>query len=108
MAKKILQAPGPFATIRMICRLTHSTSFAVVAAMEKLQREQLGQVDHELKCFYKCPPISAREENLQLYGVDIIQYCDAFRKRNGSFSDNQWDVLMTNAPQQREVARYFN
>lgn len=107
MAKKILQTPGPFVTIRMVCRMTHSTSSIVVAAMEKLEREQLGQVDQELKSFYKCPPISAREENLQLYEIDIIQYSDAFRKGNESISNNQWNLLMANAPQQGEVSRYF-
>lgn len=107
VAKKILQTPGPFVTIRMVCRMTHSTSSIVVAAMEKLEREQLGQVDQELKSFYKCPPISAREENLQLYEIDIIQYSDAFRKGNESISNNQWNLLMANAPQQGEVSRYF-
>lgn len=106
VAKKILQTPGPFVTLRMVCRLTHCTSAVVWAAMEKLQRENLGEVNGDLSCFYKCLPVSVEEEHLQLYGCDIIQYSDKYRKRN-TLSNTQWATLMQHAPHQREVARYF-
>ncbi len=91
----------------MVCRLTHSTSPVVLAAMQKLEKEQLRQID-KLKCFYKYPPVSVLDEDLHLYGVDIVEYCELFRQKNDSILQSHWKILMENAPQQREVARYFN
>ncbi|KAK3730674.1 hypothetical protein QZH41_016864 [Actinostola sp. cb2023] len=107
IAKRIIETPGPFVTIRMACRLAHCTSSSAVAAMEKLSKEKVGTLDDNMKCFFKSAPLTVCEDSLELYGVDIVRYSEAFRSRSQHISDRQWNVLMANAPQHREVQRYF-
>ena len=107
VAKKILQAPGPFVTSRVIVRRFHAMSATVIAAMEKLESEGLGAMDRDLKCFFKSVPIFVSEERLQLYGVNLIEYSQSFRTKDGSLSTNQWEVMIQHAPHQREMMRYF-
>ena len=107
VCKKIIQDPGPFVTFRLIARRFHQMSGTVIAAMEKLQSEYLGTVDYELKCFFKSLPIYVTEERLQLYDVNLIEYSQSFRTKDGSLSQNQWQIMIEYAPNQRELMRYF-
>ena len=107
VSKKVFEAPGPFITFRSICRKAHAISDTVVTAMDKLEKESLGTVNQELKCFYKAILIMVTEESLQLYDIDIVAYSQSFRKVDKSISPNQWDLLMHSAPNQLALARYF-
>ncbi|KAK3728052.1 hypothetical protein QZH41_009996 [Actinostola sp. cb2023] len=73
IAKRIIETPGPFVTIRMACRLAHCTSSSAVAAMEKLSKEKVGILDDNMKCFFKYAPLTVCEDSLELYGVDIVR-----------------------------------
>ena len=66
-------------------------SGTVITAMEKLESEGLGTIDHDLKCFFKSVPIFVSEERLQLYGVNVIEYSQSFHTKDGSLSQNQWE-----------------
>ena len=107
IAKKVLKAPGPFITMRAICRRAHALNDTVVTAMEKLEKESLGKINHELKCFFKTMPLTVMEESLQLYDMDIVEYSQAFRRSDRSLSPNQWDFFMNNAPDRASLAQYF-
>ena len=107
VSKTILKTPGPFVTFRAICRKAHVLTDTVGAAMGKLEKESLGTVNPELKCFFKTMPINVTEDNLQLYDMDIVQYSQFFREFNKSLTQTQWDLFMDNAPEQAVLAQYF-
>ena len=75
--------------------------------MEKLEKEGLGQLNTELKCFYKCPPILVIEEDLQLYNIDLIKYSEAYREQNENLSNNKWKILLENAPPSKRGFQVF-
>ena len=89
-----------------IAQRFHAVSGTVIAAMEKLEKEDLGTTKHDLKCFFKSIPILVSVERLQVYGMKLIEYSQSFCTKDESLSNNQWEMIH-HALNQRELLRYF-
>lgn len=73
----------------------------------KLEKEDLGTINHDLKCFFKSIPILVSVERLQVYGMKLIEYSQSFCTKDESLSNNQWEIMIHHALNQRELLRYF-